>query len=265
MLQIELTFILYCTKARRVNHGCYIGSIAFDNSSQRPEGSPDHDEGRDRNKKIGDGARIKDAVDAHKAGQDEQQNDQDQLLGQGYNDSFFGLFDRDHRVHGDRKDARQDDQQHELVHVAHGKSLIAAGAASEQGEDLMREEPETKRLHRTDEKGVAKHQEGSLFDAVIFAGAEVEAHDGLAAYTAADDRGIEEEVDLGDDARSCKRFAPAIRRERAVVAQRAVENKVHDKHGGLVETAGCADGDDLCDFLTSYGKVRPFQFPCFEG
>ena len=126
--QIDLAFILYSTKARRVNDGCYIGSIAFDNSSQRPEGSPDHDEGRDRNKKIGDGTRIKDAVDAHIAGQDEQKDDQHQLLGQRYDDTFSGLFDRDHRVHGDRKDARQDEQQHELVHVAQGKSLIAAGS-----------------------------------------------------------------------------------------------------------------------------------------
>ena len=40
--------------------------------SQTSEGAPDHDKSSDRNEKIGDRTGTENAVDAHKAGQDEQ-------------------------------------------------------------------------------------------------------------------------------------------------------------------------------------------------
>ena len=151
------------------------------------------------------------------------------------------------------------------MHVAQSKLLIPAGAAPEQGEDLMREEPEAGCLHSADEKGVAEDQIGGLLDAVIVAGTEIEAHNGLAADTAADDCGIKEEIDFSDNAGCCQSFTSPVRGERAVTAERAVENQVHDKHGGLVEAACGADGGDLGKFLARYREMMANQFSGLEA
>ena len=74
------------------------------------------------------------------------------------------------------------------MHVAQGELFVAARAAPEQREDLMREEPEAGRLHRADGEHVAEHQEKSLLDAVILARAVVETHDGLSPDRASDRR-----------------------------------------------------------------------------
>ena len=129
----------------------------------------------------------------------------------------------------------------------------------------MREEPETGCLHSADEKGVAEDQIGGLLDAVIVAGTEIEAHNGLAADTAADDRGIKEEIDFGDNTGRSQRFTSPVRRERSVTAERAVENQVHDKHGGLVEAACGAYGGDLGDLGACYSEVMPDQLSCLEA
>ena len=50
----------------------------------------------------------------------------------------------------------------------------------------MREQPKTGSLYGTDEKGIAEHQDRSLFDPVIAAGAEIKSHDSLASDTSAD-------------------------------------------------------------------------------
>lgn len=151
------------------------------------------------------------------------------------------------------------------MHVAQGKLLIPTGAAPEQGEDLMREEPEAGCLHSADEKGVAEDQIGGLLDAVIVAGTEIEAHNGLAADTAADDRGIKEEIDFGDNAGRGQCFTPPVWGECSVAAERAVENQVHDKHGGLVEAACGAYGGDLGDLGSCYSEVMPDQLSCLEA
>ena len=151
------------------------------------------------------------------------------------------------------------------MHVAQGERFVAARAAPEQRQDLMREEPEAGRLHRADDEHVTEHQEKGLLDAVVVSRAVVEAHDGLSSDRTADRRGIEQEVDLCDDAGGGKRFAPAIRGERAVAAQGTVEDCVHEQHSGLIEAAGCADRGDLRYFGTGDCEVPPQQFSCPEA
>lgn len=121
---------------------------------QLPESIADHHKGGDSYQKVSDRSGVEDAVDPEEAGQGQQEDDQDQLLGQGDDDAVYRLLDRDHGVHGHGQDAGQDDQQHVGVHIAQGEGLIAARAASEEGQDLAGEEPEAGGLHRSNEKGV---------------------------------------------------------------------------------------------------------------
>ena len=63
--------------------------------SESSERTSDHDKSGDRDQKIGDRSGAENAVDSHKARQDEQKDDQHQLLGQGDDDAVFGSFDRE--------------------------------------------------------------------------------------------------------------------------------------------------------------------------
>ena len=75
-----------------------------------------------------------------------------------------------------------------------------------------------------------------MLNTVVQLSAVIVADDGLDALRNADDKGHEDHVHLGDDARTGQRDVAAVDRECPVVGQRVVHDDLHHGHGHLVET-----------------------------
>ena len=186
---------------------------------------------------IGDGTGVHNAIDAEDEREDDNQRQQEQNLPrQRHKHAQLRLTDRAEEIGRDRLDAIDKREEHIDAEVALRELEIHLAARSEHADDLPREQLEAEKRDHRQHRGRTQRQQVGVLNTVVQLSAVIVADDGLDALRNADDKGHEDHVHLGDDARTGQRDVAAVDRECPVVGQRVVHDDLHHGHGHLVET-----------------------------
>mgnify|MGYP003156225221 CR=1 FL=1 len=150
-----------------------------------------------------EGTGVHNAIDAEDEREDDNQRQQEQNLPrQRHKHAQLRLTDRAEEIGRDRLDAIDKREEHIDAEVALRELEIHLAARSEHADDLPREQLEAEKRDHRQHRGRTQRQQVGVLNTVVQLSAVIVADDGLDALRNADDKGHEDHVHLGDDART---------------------------------------------------------------